>query len=324
MSPGVGQSGGAGNGMGGAMEMMGPMMGAGADLASGLAPMVTDALGGGGGLGGGLGGALGSGLGGLAGGLGSGIGDIASGIGSAIGGIFGSRLTDGHGNFIEADRSEFGYPSDQDHIPFEGSGPLPPLEYTTSEKEMVPVRNQMEDVTERPTGPSMESLRDKPKHAAVGITRAGTGPKRPPVEPEVVRVWAPKAKQGAQIPDIPDPYSRTASSFREGGMPDDDPEPFRTASASDDFTVEPGVDIVAQFQRSAAAENIMSSGGGQSNDDLASAASDFLQRTAGRNFSMAEQAELMNERHPLGARNLDQLDLGGTHYEAENSVGLFT
>ena len=31
----------------------------------------------------------------------------------------------------------------------------------------------------------------------------------------------------------------------------------------------------------------------------------------------------MHERHPLGARNLDSLDLAGTHYEAENSVGLW-
>lgn len=307
-------------GMGGAMDMLGPMLGAGTDLASGLMPVVTDALGG---LGGG--GGLASGLGGLGGGIASGIGDAVGGLMSGIGGIFGSRQTDGYGHFVEADRSEFGYPSDQDHIPFEGSGPQPPLKYTTSEDEMVPVRNKMEDVTGRTSGPSMESMRDKPKRqGAVGITRAGTGPKRPPVEPEVVRVWAPKVKQGAEIPDIPDPYSRTAASFREGAAPDDDPEPFRTASASDDFTPEPGVDIVAQFQRSAAAENIMSEkSGGQSGDDIAGNASAFLQRTAGRNFSMAEQAELMNERHPLGARNLDQLDLGGTHYEAENSVGLF-
>ena len=324
LSPGVGQPGGEGGGgmgdMGGMMEMAGPMMGAGMDAATALAPMVTDALGGGGGMGG-----LASGLGG---GLASGIGDLASGLMSGIGGIFGSRMTDGHGNFIEADRSEFGYPSDANHVPFEGSGPLPPLEYTTSEQEMVPVRNQMEDVTKRTDGPSLESMRDKPKRqGAVGITRAGTPPKRPPVEPEVVRVWSPTGpiKQGgAEIPDIPDPYSRTASSFREGAAPDDDPEPFHTASASDDFMPEPGVDVVAQFQRSAAAQAVMSENRGQSNDDLAAAASQFLQRTAGRNFSMAEQAELMNERHPLGARNLDQLDLGGTHYEAENSVGLFT
>lgn len=303
-------------GGGGMGDMLGAGLGAGADIASGLASsfdpgMIADVA---------------QGVGNMAAPITQGIGNAVSGIASGLGGIFGSRMTDGNGHYVEADRSEFGYPTDQNHIPFEGSGPLPPLEYTTSEDEMVPVRRQMEDVTEHTDGPSLASLRDKPRHAAVGITRAGTGPKKPPVEPELVKVWAPKVRQGAgsMIPDIPDPYSRTASSFREGGMPDDDPEPFRTASASDNFMPEPGVDIVAQFQRSAAAQAVMSNSGGQSNDDLAGAASAFLQRTAGRNFSMAEQAELMNERHPLGARNLDSLDLSGTHYEAENSVGLFT
>ena len=63
--------------------------------------------------------------------------------------------------------------------------------------------------------------------------------------------------------------------------------------------------------------------GGAEEFDISGNAANFLQRTAGRNYSLSEQAELMNERHPLGARNLDQLDLEGTHYEAENSVGLW-
>lgn len=39
-----------------------------------------------------------------------------------------------------------------------------------------------------------------------------------------------------------------------------------------------------------------------------------MRRVAGRQYSLAQQAELINERHPLGARNLDELDLEGTHY----------
>lgn len=41
-----------------------------------------------------------------------------------------------------------------------------------------------------------------------------------------------------------------------------------------------------------------------------------MKKVAGRQFSLREQQELINERHPLGARNLDELDLEGTHYLA--------
>lgn len=37
-------------------------------------------------------------------------------------------------------------------------------------------------------------------------------------------------------------------------------------------------------------------------------------RVAGRQYTIAQQEELINERHPDGARNLDGLDLEGTHY----------
>jgi len=39
-----------------------------------------------------------------------------------------------------------------------------------------------------------------------------------------------------------------------------------------------------------------------------------MRRVAGRQYSLAQQDELVNERHQLGARNLDELDLEGTHY----------
>lgn len=74
------------------------------------------------------------------------------------------------------------------------------------------------------------------------------------------------------------------------------------------------VDIVAAFQRSAAADAVMSS---QSTpDDFSS--SPYVQsmlRTAGRKYSPEEQRVLEAESHPMGARNLPtDDDLQGTHY----------
>jgi hypothetical protein len=56
--------------------------------------------------------------------------------------------------------------------------------------------------------------------------------------------------------------------------------------------------------------------GNFSEGDIAGAAANFLHRTAGRTYSPAEQASLMNEEpvNGRGARNLGGLDLGGTHY----------
>ena len=39
-----------------------------------------------------------------------------------------------------------------------------------------------------------------------------------------------------------------------------------------------------------------------------------IAKVAGRQYSLAQQEALINERHQLGARNLDELDLEGTHY----------
>lgn len=157
-----------------------------------------------------------------------------------------------------------------------------------------------------------------------GIARAGKAPTRAPVIPEVVREVIPRGQQRQgqveRLPDLPDPYSKTAADFR------DDDEPSQQYQAA----YNPNEDPVARFQRSAAASDLMASNGGGSDDggfDIAAAAQAHLgggmQRTAGRNFSLAEQDALMNESHPQGARNLASLDLEGTHYEAEHSVGLF-
>jgi hypothetical protein len=77
-------------------------------------------------------------------------------------------------------------------------------------------------------------------------------------------------------------------------------------------------DIVAQFHRMGGIEAINNSGGSgggsYSDSSIAERAQGFL-RTAGRNYSLAEQRELEEEAHPKGARNLSDLDLRGTHYE---------
>jgi hypothetical protein len=53
-----------------------------------------------------------------------------------------------------------------------------------------------------------------------------------------------------------------------------------------------------------------------SDDSIADNARKIL-RTAGRIYTLAEQRELEDEFHPRGARNLNELDLRGTHYEDE-------
>lgn len=78
-------------------------------------------------------------------------------------------------------------------------------------------------------------------------------------------------------------------------------------------------DPIEAFYKSGAADAIKgggsSRGGGSFSDDaIAANAQSFLMRTAGRNYSLAEQRELEDEEHHLGARNLDGLDLAGTHY----------
>jgi len=85
-----------------------------------------------------------------------------------------------------------------------------------------------------------------------------------------------------------------------------------------EFLRDASVDPIEAFYKSGAADAIKSgsrSGGGSFSDDaIAERANQFLMRTAGRNYSLAEQRELEDEEHHLGARNLDGLDLAGTHY----------
>lgn len=77
-----------------------------------------------------------------------------------------------------------------------------------------------------------------------------------------------------------------------------------------------GSDIVRQFQASGGGclDGTSASSGAYSDDAIAAQAQRLL-RTAGRNYSLAEQRELEDEFHPRGARNLPtDEDLRGTHY----------
>lgn len=316
-----------------------PSPGIGGTNAPGLGGHVapTDGMGGMSGIGlpgGGLSGLtnlLGEGMGaltslpGLMGGGGvSGIGSGISGLMNGLGGLthlFGSNETtveDYRQWHIAAYGTEppartAAYPEPGDHHPFNGSGWPGDLEVGSSEDAMK--SHKYEDVTDLNNtdyAGSPEALRTG------GINRVGKGPQRPPVEPEVIAERRPrnarKTLADVSQPDDFDPLAiRTAADF-------DDPYDAEQAAVR---TAAAGGDIVAQFQASEAGRGVMSANsGGGGHDDIAGAASQFLQRTAGRNYSPAEQEALMREGDRGGARNLDELQLTGTHYEAMNSVGL--
>jgi hypothetical protein len=90
--------------------------------------------------------------------------------------------------------------------------------------------------------------------------------------------------------------------------------PHREGSYDDD-----GSDIVRAFQANLGGGFDAPSGGGRF-DDFSGAAAGFL-RTAGRNYSLAEQDELIREGDKGGARNLASLQLEGTHYEDMTTLG---
>jgi hypothetical protein len=123
---------------------------------------------------------------------------------------------------------------------------------------------------------------------------------------------APASSDGVGGGGSQGPTSQAVARRRRGNnLP---PEDFgndgnvREAARTDDNS-----DVVAAFQRMGGIDAV---NGNSAPDDerIAASAKGFL-RTAGRNYSFAEQRELEDESHVLGARNLDGLDLRGTHYE---------
>lgn len=93
---------------------------------------------------------------------------------------------------------------------------------------------------------------------------------------------------------------------------------------SDEVAVEPGQsqgsidDIVASFQRSAAARGYDAQGPVRRDGDIAVAARGYLAKTADV-LPKAEADELIREGSGSRARNLDLLRLEGTHYEDEEA-----
>jgi LysM repeat protein len=119
-----------------------------------------------------------------------------------------------------------------------------------------------------------------------------------------------------------DPLSTPMDKWqRQSSVDDDDFDPYREASY-DGLATDDGSDIVRSFQANLddTALGAGGGGGGGRYDDFASAAQGFL-RTAGRNYSLAEQSELIREGDKGGAGNLKSLDLSGTHYEDMNTLG---
>ena len=57
-------------------------------------------------------------------------------------------------------------------------------------------------------------------------------------------------------------------------------------------------------------------GSGTSSPDVAAKAKEFLAKSALKNFSPAERAQIIDEGLDVQAANLDRLDIRGTHYEA--------
>jgi hypothetical protein len=109
--------------------------------------------------------------------------------------------------------------------------------------------------------------------------------------------------------------------WQKQGSYEDDDGPYREASIG--YSTDDDSDVVRTFQAhlGQTALGAEAGGGGQGRfDDFASAAQGFL-RTAGRNYSLAEQDELVREGDKGGARNLASLDLRGTHYEEMDSLG---
>lgn len=243
----------------------------------------------------------------------SGVGmasDIASGIGSLFTG----------GRQVFADQEDYNewvryaYPEAGDHLPFAGSGRLGPLQFSTSEEYADEARRNHDDVTDLEH--HNVDLVGGERVRTSGIRPIGNR-SRPVIVPEVIREQRPGHGRAveAHVPDDFDPYSRTAAHF-EDPYASDDEAGVHTAALGDDF--------VADFQRTAGAALMSSSSGSGGGDpDIAAAAQGFL-RTAGRNYSLAEQNELIREGDIGGARNLNKLDLRGTHYEAEADFGLFT
>ena len=140
-----------------------------------------------------------------------------------------------------------------------------------------------------------------------------------PLDYSTSEEYADKARKG--MDDVTDLKKHNVNfsqkNLKQSSFEDDDP--YREASiysSTDDES-----DVVRSFQANLGETALGQDSRGSSRfDDIAGAAQGFL-RTAGRHFSLAEQSELIREGDKGGARNLDSLNLAGTHYEDMNTLG---
>ncbi|MFY9240788.1 MAG: hypothetical protein WAO78_18305, partial [Roseovarius sp.] len=252
-------------------------------------------------------GGIASGIGGALPGLASGIGGmipgLASGIGNAVSGIFSSKqdVDDWRRYAYPAGGGDDFDPETLPHIPFAGSGNPGPTDFGTSEEYADKARKKMDDVTELGDALLSTPMGDWQKQ--------GSYTDENQVQP---------SQRGLQ--DLRGRSPHREDTWRDLPDEDEDGDPYREASIG--YSTDDDSDVVRTFQAHLG-ETALGAGAGQGAgrfDDLAGAAQGFL-RTAGRNYSLAEQSELIREGDKGGARNLASLDLAGTHYEEMDSLG---
>jgi hypothetical protein len=282
-------------GSGGGMNMngIGNMIGQGVGAASNIASGIGNMMGGGG--------------------LASGIGGLASGIGNAIGGIFSSKqdVDDWYRYAYPAGGGDDFDPETMPHIPFAGSGNPGPLEIGTSEDYADKARKKHDDVTDLGDDPLSTPMGKWQRQSALedGFERDDRG------------TWA--HSDDERLLDHPDLMKHIKSPHQRGYgsmVPIPEGHPILRGASFEDY--DDSSDIVRAFQANMGNTALGSGagGGGGRFDDFSGAAQGFL-RTAGRNYSLAEQSELIREGDKGGAGNLRSLDLAGTHYEDMDSLG---
>jgi hypothetical protein len=203
--------------------------------------------------------------------------------------------------------------------PFSGSGPDPRHYISDSQSYLDDHEPDLHDVTDGEDIIKFNDDRSKPqqgpRHSSIdGVRSIGGGPRNAPRIDPGVRGRRSELKHAAGLtPENEDPSTL-------GAMEEPD------SMATPGNAIEAGYygddnDAVANFQRSAAAQDLMGGsssgggGGGMFSDDAIAANAAAMLRTAGRKFTQAEQRDLEEEAHILGARNLpNDDDLAGTHY----------
>ncbi len=200
--------------------------------------------------------------------------------------------------------------------------PEPALPSTTGEDELeaIAVRNRQnpyQSVKERfrfggtPMGDLGRETSPQAQAPSMVTQQPGMGSMDEPLSPEDPSIQTVGGYSSVN-PQVTSSYPKIGTQQWSGGGAD-----------SDEVAVEPGQmqgdldDIVASFQRSAAARQYAGGGPARSDGDIASSAREYLTKTADV-LPDAEAAELISEGRGQRARNLGLLRLEGTHYEDQD------